>query len=625
MADKPGNRRPAGEGNGSSPRGNPGQLAAIGHGTGPLLVLAGPGSGKTTVITRRIRCLIEEKGCDPSSILVITFTKAAAGEMKERFVRLTENKHYPVSFGTFHAVYYHILQCSGASRSGQIISESEKRELLKIILMRPDSPVNGEDEQIEEILTAISVHKNNGGSLSADAVGEVCGMSEDAFLKLYTSYTEEMERKGKIDFDDMVLKCHELFLRHPQILAAWQKKFRFILVDEFQDINTMQYEILRMLALPENNLFVVGDDDQSIYAFRGARPEIMCRFLRDYPDARKAELSVNYRSTPEIVALAGRLIAANRERLPKRITAAKPPGRPVRFLNFTDKKSENEALAKILAGSANEKRRTAVIFRTNQDILPLAEALTERHISFSMREKIQSPYRSGVAQDLLAYLSFAMEGGKRSDFYRIMNRPKRYISRRAVQRERVDFAELQSFYRDRAYMRDILRKFQMDVGRLGRMDLFAAVNYIRRGIGYDAFLKQTASETGKSFRELCGEADWFQNRMREHASLEELKEHIRDYERELERASAKRPEQAAVNLLTMHACKGLEFELVCIPDCNEGVIPHRKSMRGSQAEEERRMFYVAMTRAGEELILSWISGTEEEPGFPSRFLADLGL
>lgn len=602
---------------------NPGQLSAIGHGTGPLLVLAGPGSGKTYTITQRIRCLIEEKGAEPSSILVITFTKAAAGEMKERFARLTEGKNYQVNFGTFHAVYYHILKSSG--QAGTIISESEKKEILKTILMRPDSPVIGEDSQLEEILARISLYKNNGCPVDREEEPEVCGMSQEEFRKLYASLAREMDRRSKLDFDDMVLKCRHLFLQYPGILAAWQKKFRFILVDEFQDINSMQYEILRMLALPENNLFVVGDDDQSIYAFRGARPEIMRRFLKDYPDAQKTELAVNYRSTPEIVQAAGKLIGANRDRLPKRILAGRESGKPVRLMHFSDRREENDALAELLSAGTENGKRMAAIFRTNQDALSLAEALTDHGVRYAMKEKAKSPYRSSVAQDLLSYLSFAMEERRRCDFYRIMNRPKRYISRTAAEEERVDFEKLQLFYKDRAYMREILRKFQMDIGRIRRMDLFAAVNFIRKGIGYDEYLRNAASEAGKSFGEYEQQADWFQAQVRPFPSLEALKEHIRRYEEELEKAAAASGQDAPVSLLTMHACKGLEFDLVCIPDCNEGIIPHRKSMKGSQVEEERRMFYVAMTRARQELILSWISGTKEEPGFPSRFLADLDL
>lgn len=204
-----------------------------------------------------------------------------------------------------------------------------------------------------------------------------------------------------------------------------------------------------------------------------------------------------------------------------------------------------------------------------------------------------------------------------------MNRPSRYISRSAVNGETVDFEELLDFYSEKPYMREILRKFQMDLERLKRMDLYAAVNYIRRGMGYDEYLVRTAAEKGTDKNELLKEAEWFQKQVRQFRSLEQLKEHIALYEKELEKAGSDPDSREGVSLLTMHASKGLEFDTVYIPDCNEGIIPHRKSMKDETVEEERRMLYVAMTRARKRLTLTYVAGTKEEPGFLSRFLTDL--
>ena len=310
---------PLPKGTGPSAETNPGQAKAIAHRDGPMLVLAGPGSGKTYTITQRIRCLIEEGGAEPESILVITFTRAAADEMKGRFLRLTEGKFYPVNFGTFHAVYYHILKSAYHYRSGNILSEQEKRELLKTVILQTKGLPAMEDDEAEMLLNQISRYKNDGCPEDiSKSLGDTCALRPETFAAVYRAYSREAKERRKLDFDDMVLDCRELFLQYPHILSAWQKKFRYILVDEFQDINAMQYEVLRMLALPENNLFVVGDDDQSIYAFRGARPELMLGFEKDYPKAQRVELSVNYRSTPEILACAGKLICVNRSRFPKK-------------------------------------------------------------------------------------------------------------------------------------------------------------------------------------------------------------------------------------------------------------------------------------------------------------------
>ncbi len=605
---------------------NPGQASAISHRDGPMLVLAGPGSGKTYTITQRIRCLIEEGGAEPESILVITFTRAAADEMKSRFFRLTEGKFYPVNFGTFHAVYYHILKNAYHYHSGNILSEHEKRELLKTVLLRTNGLPCLEDEEAEMLLNQISRYKNDGCPADVSkSLGDTCALRPEQFAFLYQAYSREARERRKLDFDDMVLGCRELFLQYPAVLAAWQKKFRYILVDEFQDINAMQYEVLRMLALPENNLFVVGDDDQSIYAFRGARPELMLNFERDYPDAKRVELSVNYRSTPEILSCAGKLIRVNKNRFEKKSRAASGHGEAVRFLGFEDREAQNERIAQELLKAGEERGSSAVIFRTNRDAGELAELLLKKGVPFWMKEKLKSPYRGRAAADLRAYLSFAFGGQKRSDFLRIMNRPKRYLSRSALDLEQVDLERLKARYRDKPYMQEILRKLQMDLARLRRMDLYAAVNYIRRGMGYEEYLKQAAMEEHLSLKELRAQADWFQKQVKEYAVLEDLEEHILFFERELESAAAKRPGADCVSLLTMHASKGLEYDTVYLPDCNEGIIPHKKSMRGEEVEEERRMFYVAMTRARKRLTLSWVAGTKEEPGFLSRFLSDLGV
>ena len=371
---------------------NPGQAEAIAHRDGPMLVLAGPGSGKTYTITQRIRCLIEEGGVQPDSILVITFTRAAAEEMKGRFFRLTEGKFYPVNFGTFHAIYYHILKSAYHYQSGNILSEHEKRELLKTVLFRQKGLPSMEEDQLELLLNQISRYKNDGcpGVLpdGPQEMPQAGALSKEQFFAVYSAYSREAKERRKLDFDDMVLECRNLFLQYPSILAAWQKKFRYILVDEFQDINAMQYEVLRMLALPENNLFVVGDDDQSIYAFRGARPEFMLGFQKDYPQARRVELSINYRSTPEILSCAGKLISVNKNRFEKKSRAASGHGEAVRFLGFPDREAQNEKIAGELLEAGEERGKTAVIFRTNRDAAELAELLTKKGIPFWMKEKL---------------------------------------------------------------------------------------------------------------------------------------------------------------------------------------------------------------------------------------------
>ena len=260
-----------------------------------------------------MQSLIERHGVNPSSILVITFTRAAAREMKERFERLMEGRclRGQVSFGTFHAFFSGSSSWPTAMRQ-RYYQEDQRLRFMRELVAKEQLEPEDENELIASLLSEISSVK--GELIDLDHYyAKSC--SEEAFKRIYAGYEERLRRNRKIDFDDMLVMCYELFRQRPDILGAWQKKYAYILVDEFQDINRLQYEIVRMLAAPRNNLFIVGDDDQSIYRFRGARPEIMLGFERDYPDAGRVLLDVNYRSTKEIVDASLRLIGNNEKTL----------------------------------------------------------------------------------------------------------------------------------------------------------------------------------------------------------------------------------------------------------------------------------------------------------------------
>lgn len=319
------------------------QSEAIRHQDGPLLVLAGPGSGKTTVVTKRVQYLVQDCHISPSSILVITFTKAAATEMKERFLRLMEQSEEKpqgygnVLFGTFHAVFFNILKLSYGFTAANILREETRYQYMKEIVDRLKLEIDDENEFISGVLGEISLIKNERIALE-HYFSKNC--AEDIFRKIFASYEQRKRNARLIDFDDMLSYTWELLTKRPDILEAWQKKFRYILVDEFQDINRLQYDILRLLAQPENNLFIVGDDDQSIYRFRGAKPEIMLNFQKDFPTAGRVLLNDNFRSTRQIVNAAGRVIRKNQSRFAKEITARGGEGPGVRILAFEDQQQE---------------------------------------------------------------------------------------------------------------------------------------------------------------------------------------------------------------------------------------------------------------------------------------------
>ena len=269
---------------------NQAQKKAVTHGEGPCLVLAGPGSGKTLTIVNRIKYLIEEYKVRPEEILVVTFTRFAAAEMKNRLCALMGRQKLPVTVGTFHGIYYGILKWAYRMGQQNILSEDEKYQILRFAAAKQKMEVFDEEDFIQDIAAEIGKIKNN--RIDPDEfVSEKC--SADAFREIYREYERQRKKLKKIDFDDMLVLCYELFSSRPDVLAGWQKKFRYILIDEFQDINRIQYDVIRMLALPENNLFVVGDDDQAIYGFRGADSSLMFQFREDYPEAEQILLGMN--------------------------------------------------------------------------------------------------------------------------------------------------------------------------------------------------------------------------------------------------------------------------------------------------------------------------------------------
>ena len=341
------------------------QSRAVAHREGPCLCLAGPGSGKTTVIINRTKYLVEHYGINPMEILVITFTKAAAVEMQERFGRAMGDKRVPVTFGTFHSVFFWILRQAYHYTAANILKEEQKYQFLKEIISKMDLEIEDEGDFISGITAEISMVKNDRIALE-NYYSKNC--SEGVFRKIYVGYQEKLERAGLLDFDDMLVYCHELLSERPDILAGWQKRFRYILIDEFQDINQIQYEIVRMLARPENNLFIVGDDDQSIYRFRGARPEIMLNFRKDYPDAKIILLEENFRSVENIIRAAGKVIACNEDRYQKTIHGVREAGERIVIHGFAGPGQENLYLIKKIQDYIREGYRwkdIAVLFRTN--------------------------------------------------------------------------------------------------------------------------------------------------------------------------------------------------------------------------------------------------------------------
>lgn len=602
---------------------NKAQLGAIEHKDGAMLVLAGPGSGKTAVITHRTKNLITKHHVKPSEILVITFTKAAANEMKERFNSLMKDERVNVSFGTFHAVFFTILKYAYRFTSANIADESVRYGFIREILSYYRLEYKDENEFIGNLLAEISLIKNSRIDIENFYSG-VCG--EEIFRDIYKKYETRLKANRLIDFDDMLSYTYELFKERSDILALWQNKYKYILIDEFQDINRLQYEIIKMLAAPQNNLFIVGDDDQSIYRFRGSKPEIMLGFEKDYPDAKRILLDTNYRCGRYIVETSLNLISHNKERFDKKIIAASKSKVPVTFADFENRRDENIFLIrdldkKIRAGAVFSD--FAVLFRTNTQPRQLIEQLMSYNIPFKTKDNIPNIYEHWIARDLFTYQRIAGGSRDRADFLQIMNRPKRYLSRDSLCDATVAFDEWIKLFDEKPWIAERIEKLEYDMKLISRMNPYASINYIRRGIGYDDFLSEYAEYRSINKEDLFDILDEIQSGAKGFATYEEWYEHIKEYTKQMKlMALSKDSNPNAVTLATLHSSKGLEFENVYIIDANEGIMPYKKAVLEKDIEEERRLFYVGMTRAKTSLSVYSVKSVNDKSAQTSRFVRE---
>lgn len=590
---------------------NGAQSLAIEHAFGPVQVLAGPGSGKTFLTIRRIRHLICHHGISPNQILVITFTKAAAKEMEQRFQLLTKEAYREVTFGTFHAVFYRILKHSNYIKDNfRLANTGDKIRYLTHIL-KTYGINNIDNELVEELLGKISLQKNG--------INQITWEKTEHFSEIMREYEMLMREENKLDFDDMILLCDKMFDENKNILSFWQHRFSHILVDEFQDIGNLQYRIVKRLAQPENNLFVVGDDDQSIYGFRGAGPDIMKQFSTDYPQAKKLTLNTNYRCTENILEAALVVISENRNRFVKKLMAVKGKGEEVVVASFDTREKEFEYMIKRFREiPSGELAQTAVIFRSNAQAAALAAALLKEKIPFHIKHRVNNIFEQDMAKDILAYLQFANDccrsrekTGKRKDFLRIMNKPCRYIQRCALTEEEVSEKRLTDYYNEKIYMQENIKGLFRDLEKIASLRPYLAINYIRKVIGYDKHIQDAAEKL-----------DEIQNTAMGYKRLEDWLDFIYDYSQSMNQINAgdEREHEGngkpTVKLLTMHASKGLQYKRVFLPDINKSMIPGKKAVNLQLVEEERRMFYVAMTRAENALEILYY-------GQPSPFINHL--
>ena len=601
---------------------NNSQLKAVKHKTGPMLVIAGPGSGKTTVLTARIRNLIEEYSVNPANILVITFTKAAANEMKSRFNNMM-GRSTNVTFGTFHAVFFMILRAAYNYSVDSIIKEDVRQNIIKQAIERSRLEPDDLNEMISNITGEISRVKTETIDINA-YYSASC--PEEEFRDIYKYYVKTLKKMGLIDFDDMLLYCHELLTTRRDILAKWQQKYQYILIDEFQDINKIQYDIIKLLAKPQDNLFIVGDDDQSIYGFRGSKPEIMLNFDKDYPDTDKVILDTNYRSTGNIVSAAVKVIAHNKERFAKNINSVNDPGDKVDIIEFNTQAEEYEKIIDNIrkeSASGGNYSDNAVLFRTNSTAAGFVRKLVEYSVPFVTRDGVPNVFEHWIARDVITYMNIAMGSRKRSEFLQIINRPKRYIGRDYLADAEISFDNLEKYYEDKNWMIERVDRLKYDILAMASMSPYAMINYLRKGVGYDGYLDEYAQSHNMQVRELYDVMDELMESARNFKTFNEWFAYIDEYGTKLRESYAAMDKQNAVILTTMHSSKGLEYPVVYIIDANEEITPHKKAVFVPEIEEERRMFYVAMTRAKRRLNIYYARKRYNKEIEVSRFVKEI--
>lgn len=596
---------------------NKSQIQAISHMYGPAMVLAGPGSGKTTVITHRIKNLIEKAEVRPENILVVTFTKAAAISMQKRFSTLMNGgKGQPVTFGTFHSVFYKILRKSRRYEATEILSERQKTDYIREIIGRYGISSNDISELSQNIINDIGNIKGN--MLNAQEYEPSCCKKED-FIKVYNAYNLELKKDGKMDFDDILRECYLLLCENHTILEQWRELYKYILIDEFQDINRIQMNIIELLASPLNNIFVVGDDDQSIYGFRGARPEIMIEFKDYYPEAELIVLNVNYRSTQSIINVAGRVIENNKTRLDKCAHANNNKDFQPDIRKFRNQVEELKFVVSKIKEYENQGislSEMAILVRNNSQIQEISSFLKNRKIEAESGKYRSNVYNGMVAKDILSYVRGALKFDGtyfNEDLIYVLNKPQRYISRQVVLSVNMNISAVR-----RIYSKNIIDSFLFHIEMIRKLPPQAALSYIRKGAGYEEYLRLYAIENNIPMSGLLKQLEQLVQECSKFNTLEQWINSIDSAQNSEgqnfgKKSSGEGGTNNRINIMTMHGSKGLEFKAVFIVDANQGIIPTSKALRERDFEEERRLFYVAITRAIDYLN---VYAVEERLGCP---------
>ena len=596
---------------------NKNQAQAVAHIDGPCMVLAGPGSGKTRIISQRIVSMVLDHDIPPTRILAISFTKASSLEMKKRTLAYgKDDRLNKVSFGTFHSSFFRILRRYAGVSLEDLLLDLDRFKLVRSILKYLKIS-NYNDDDVLDLLNEISLVKNE---LVDYRDYDSQSFEQEIFQKAYRLYEDEKKRHGKIDFDDMLIQAYDLLNNDPAILSIVRQVFKYILIDEFQDINRVQFELIRLIAGQENNLFVVGDEDQSIYGFRGARPDFMLEFDQYFPSARHILLDTNYRSSKDIVDLSLGLIKKNKKRHPKDLKAfSKDPAR-ISYIYPKDTDDEARLVADQIFDRVGSQKGAdygdfAVIYRTNRQARAFVDAFMDKRIPFILKDAPKTIYDHWVSLDIIAYLRIAMEIGSGGDWARVINKPFRYISKKSLAKAEASMDFLDCLLNDediKDFQKKNLEDLYIDLNYVRGLSPQYGISYIRTTLDYDRYILDYCHERRIKSQQIVEILDELEAAASPYRTILDFFKHIDQVREEVKKNADKTAGSSlatsadkGVVLTTMHSSKGLEFDNVYIVGVNEGIVPYQLGDDSKlDIEEERRLLYVAITRAKRFLVIS---------------------
>jgi len=596
---------------------NKNQAQAVAHIDGPCMVLAGPGSGKTRIISQRIVSMVLDHDIPSTRILAISFTKASSLEMKKRTLAYgKDDRLNKVSFGTFHSSFFRILRRYAGVSLEDLLLDLDRFKLVRSILKYLKIS-NYNDDDVLDLLNEISLVKNE---LVDYRDYDSQSFEQEIFQKAYRLYEDEKKRHGKIDFDDMLIQAYDLLNNDPAILSIVRQVFKYILIDEFQDINKVQFELIRLIAGQENNLFVVGDEDQSIYGFRGARPDFMLEFDQYFPSARHILLDTNYRSSKDIVDLSLGLIKKNKKRHPKDLKAFSEDTARISYIYPKDTDDEARLVADQIFDRVGSQKGAdygdfAVIYRTNRQARAFVDAFMDKRIPFILKDAPKTIYDHWVSLDIIAYLRIAMEIGSGGDWARVINKPFRYISKKSLAKAEASMDFLDCLLNDediKDFQKKNLEDLYIDLNYVRGLSPQYGISYIRTTLDYDRYILDYCHERRIKSQQIVEILDELEAAAGPYRTILDFFKHIDQVREEVKKNADKTAGSSlatsadkGVVLTTMHSSKGLEFDNVYIVGVNEGIVPYQLGDDSKlDIEEERRLLYVAITRAKRVLVIS---------------------